>query len=210
MTDDREATVRMCHQMQRTIDDLEGHGGSEEDPLGTPVRRADEKNYFAARRNLRVRKAWITTGEKPAVHDINRIEMQALLRDLAWASNGITRTQHPQRVSSHGVHGRRGPPAPGCHHVPPRADGDHGGDTGGRRQWRHLGGRRRPGQHPGGRPPGGPKPPPGALPQASGKSLRARQQVAVGDPRRRRPQGAFAAPVRRGGGRGEDEAAGNR
>ncbi|CAN0452153.1 unnamed protein product, partial [Laminaria digitata] len=88
--DDREAAVRMCHQMQRSIADLEGHGGSEEDSPGTPVRRADEKEHFTAWRTLTVRKAWITTGEKPAVYNIKRAEIQALLRDLAWASDETT------------------------------------------------------------------------------------------------------------------------
>ena len=63
---------------------------AEEDPPGTPVRRADEKEHLAAWRNLSVRKAWITTCEKPAVCGIKRRGMQALLRNLAWASDETT------------------------------------------------------------------------------------------------------------------------
>ena len=77
--------------MQRSIADLEGHGGSEEDSPGTRVRRADEKEYFATWRTLTVRKACITTGERPAVYSIKRAEMQALLRDLAWVPDETTR-----------------------------------------------------------------------------------------------------------------------
>ena len=48
VTEDREAAVGMCHQMQLSIADLEEHGGSEEDSPRTPVRRTGETEYFAA------------------------------------------------------------------------------------------------------------------------------------------------------------------
>ena len=49
------------------------------------------EKYFAAWRNLTVQKVWITTGENPTAYGSKCVEIQTLLRDLAWASNQITR-----------------------------------------------------------------------------------------------------------------------
>ena len=78
VTYDGEAAVRMCHQIQRSIADLEQKGGSEESSPGIPARWDDEREYFAAWRTLGVWKAWVTT--KPAAYGITHIKIQATLR----------------------------------------------------------------------------------------------------------------------------------
>ena len=78
----------MCHQIQRSIADLEQKGGSEESSPGIPARWDDEREYFAAWRTLGVWKAWVTT--KPAAYGITHIKIQATLRNLALPSDETT------------------------------------------------------------------------------------------------------------------------
>ena len=49
-----------------------------------------QKHIFGAWRNLSVRKVCITTGEKPAEYGLKRPEIQALLADVAPASDEMT------------------------------------------------------------------------------------------------------------------------
>lgn len=55
VTDAREPAVEICHQVQRSITDLEGQGGSEKDRPGTPVQWEDEIYDFTPWRNLSTR-----------------------------------------------------------------------------------------------------------------------------------------------------------
>ena len=89
MADDREAAIDMCEQMQLSIAGYQ-QPGAQADELPPTGRRADEKEFFAAWRILGVRKVWITIGEKPAVYNLKRAEMQALLGDVALASDETT------------------------------------------------------------------------------------------------------------------------
>eukprot|EP00904_Undaria_pinnatifida_P011772 jgi/Undpi1/7725/HiC_scaffold_23.g10198.m1 len=90
MAEDREAAIAMCEQMQLSITGGHQQPGIYGDELTQPGRRADDKEHFAAWRILGVRKVWITIGENPAVYNLKRAEMQALLGDVALASDETT------------------------------------------------------------------------------------------------------------------------
>lgn len=95
MVDEREAAVEICHQMKLLVAEYHRMDDHEEGPA-KPVRRDDEKEYYAAWRNLDTRKAWITSEER-AVYGMKRTEMQALLGDLALTSDETT--QHLNRFT---------------------------------------------------------------------------------------------------------------
>ena len=63
MTEDREAAIAMCEQMQLSIAGAQQLPGTYGDELTQPGRRADNKEHFAV---------WITIGEKPAVYNLKR------------------------------------------------------------------------------------------------------------------------------------------
>ena len=89
LTEDRGAVAAMCEQMQLSIAGSQQPGAYGDGSIA-PGRRAEDKEFFAAWRILGVRKMWITTGEKPAVYNLKRAEMQALLGDVALASDETT------------------------------------------------------------------------------------------------------------------------
>ena len=60
------------------------------DEFTQPGRRGDDKEHFGAWPILGVRKVWITIGEKPAMYNLKRAGMQALLGDVALASDETT------------------------------------------------------------------------------------------------------------------------
>ena len=80
----------MCHQLQNELNDFRRRDSGDHDDQATPIRRVHKIQCFEAWRNLSVRKVWIATGEKTAVYGLKRSEIQALLPDVALASDETT------------------------------------------------------------------------------------------------------------------------
>ena len=87
---DHDVHVGMCQQLQRSMDDLmQRDFGSDGGGVSRP-QRADAKDENAAWRTDAIRRFWILTAERPAMFNLKRSELQAVLAEVTAVTDRVT------------------------------------------------------------------------------------------------------------------------
>ena len=77
-----ENHVGMCQQLQRSVDDIMQRDPGSDGGGVSSAQRADAKDENAAWRNDAIRRFWILTSERPAMYNLKRSELQAVLAEV--------------------------------------------------------------------------------------------------------------------------------
>ena len=87
---DHDSHVGMCQQLQRSVDDLMQRDSGSDGGGVSRSQRADAKNENAAWRTDVIRRFWILTAERPAMFDLKRSELQAVLAEVTAVTDRVT------------------------------------------------------------------------------------------------------------------------
>ena len=119
--------VGMCQQLQRSVEDItQRDPGSDSEGISR-AQRANAKDKTAVWRNDAIRRFWILTAKRPAMYNLKRSELQAVLAEVIAVTNRVTNQLNTQQgVRRHRLHGGEGRHVSGRGHVSTRADGRNG------------------------------------------------------------------------------------
>ena len=80
----------MCQQLPRSVGDIiQRDPGSDSEGVSR-AQRADAKDENAAWRNDAIRRFWILTAERPAMYNLKRSELQAVLAEVTAVTDRVT------------------------------------------------------------------------------------------------------------------------
>ena len=82
--------VGMCQQLQRSVDDLMQRDSGSDGGGVSRSQRADAKDENAAWRTDVIRRFWILTAERPAMFNLKRSELQAVLAEVTAVTDRVT------------------------------------------------------------------------------------------------------------------------
>ena len=80
----------MCQQLQRSVDDLRQRDSGSDGGGVSRSQRADAKDENAAWRTDVIRRFWILTAERPAMFNLKRSELQAVLAEVTAVTDRVT------------------------------------------------------------------------------------------------------------------------
>ena len=87
---DHENHVGMCQQLRRSVDDIMQWDPGSDGGSVSRAQRADAKDENAAWRNDTTRRFWILTVERPAMYNLKRSELQAVLAEVTALTDRVT------------------------------------------------------------------------------------------------------------------------
>ena len=87
---DHDNHVGMCQQLQRSVDDLMQRDSGSDGGGVSRSQRADAKDENAAWRTDVIRRFWILTAERPAMFNLKRSELQAVLAEVTAVTDRVT------------------------------------------------------------------------------------------------------------------------
>ena len=87
---DHENHVGTCQQLQRSVDDIMQLDPASDGEGVSRAQRADAKDDNAAWRNDVIRRFWILTAERPAMYNLKRLELQAVLAEVTAVTDRVT------------------------------------------------------------------------------------------------------------------------
>ena len=87
---DHENHVGMCQQLQRSVDDIMQRDPGSDGGEVSRAQRADAKDENAAWWNDAIRRFWILTAERPAMYNLKRSELQAVLAEVTAVTDRVT------------------------------------------------------------------------------------------------------------------------
>ena len=87
---DHDNHVGMCQQLQRSVDDLRQRDSGSDGGGVSRSQRADAKYENAAWRTDVIRRFWILTAERPAMFNLKRSELQAVLAEVTAVTDRVT------------------------------------------------------------------------------------------------------------------------
>ena len=87
---DRENHVGMCQQLKRSVDDIMQRDPGSDGGSVSRAQRADARDENAAWRNHTTRRVWILTVERPAMYNLKRSELQAVLAEATAVADRLT------------------------------------------------------------------------------------------------------------------------
>ena len=123
---DNENHVGMCQQLQRSVVDIMQRDPGSDGGSVSRAQRADTKDENAAWRNDAIRRFWMLTAERPAVYNLKRSELQAVLAEVTAVTDRVMNQLNAHWVRRHRLHGGGGRHVGGRGHVSARADGRNG------------------------------------------------------------------------------------
>ena len=87
---DHDNHVGMCQQLQRSVDDLMQLDSGSDGGGVSRSQRADTKDENATWRTDAIRRFWILTAERPAMINLKRSELQAVLAEVTAVTDRVT------------------------------------------------------------------------------------------------------------------------
>ena len=87
---DHDIHVGMCQQLQRSVDDVMQRDSGSDGGGVSRSQRADAKDENAAWRTDTIRRFWIRTAERPAMFNLKRSELQAVLAEVIAVTDRVT------------------------------------------------------------------------------------------------------------------------
>ena len=87
---DHDNDVGMFQQLQRSVDDLMQRDSGSDGGGVSRSQRADAKDENAAWRTDVIRRFWILTAERPAIFNLKRSELQAVLAEVTAVTDRVT------------------------------------------------------------------------------------------------------------------------
>ena len=85
-----ENHVGMCQQLQRSVDDIMQRDPGSDGGGVSRAQRSDAKDENMAWRNDAIRWFWILTAERPAMYNLKRSELQAVLAEVTAVTDRVT------------------------------------------------------------------------------------------------------------------------
>ena len=87
---DQDIHVGMCQQLQRSVVDIMQRDPGSDGGSVSHAQRVDAEDENAAWRNDAIRRFWILTAKRPAMYNLKRSELQAVLAEVTAVTDRVT------------------------------------------------------------------------------------------------------------------------